>query len=83
MSGPITGDRREGSIPPEVLEPVRCQRGIDGRAGDRPMAEPALDRPVSWPQNSGGRAKLRDRLRRKNIEDEFGWQALALQPICV
>jgi hypothetical protein len=23
----------------------RCQRGIDGRAGDRPMAEPALDRP--------------------------------------
>jgi hypothetical protein len=31
----------------------------------------------------GWRAKLLDRLRRKNIEDEFGWQALALQPISV
>jgi hypothetical protein len=25
------------SIPPEVLEPVRRQRRVDGRAGDRPM----------------------------------------------
>jgi hypothetical protein len=31
------------SIPPEVLEPVRRQRDVDGRAGDRPVPEPALD----------------------------------------
>jgi hypothetical protein len=30
---------------PEVLEPVRRQGPIDRSAGDRPMAEPALDRP--------------------------------------
>jgi hypothetical protein len=36
---------------------------------------------VSW--YSGRRAKLHDRLRRKNIEDEFGWWMLALQPISV
>jgi hypothetical protein len=28
-------------IPPEVLEPIRRQRDVDGRAGDRPMAEAA------------------------------------------
>jgi hypothetical protein len=33
------------SIPPEVLEPVRRPRRVDGRAGDRAMSEPALDRP--------------------------------------
>jgi hypothetical protein len=32
-------------IPPEVLEPVRRQWRVDGRAGDRPMPEPSLDRP--------------------------------------
>jgi hypothetical protein len=31
-----------GSIPPEVLEPDPRQRRVDRRAGDRPMAEPAL-----------------------------------------
>jgi hypothetical protein len=31
-------------ISPEVLEPVRRQRRVDGGAGDRPMSEPALDR---------------------------------------
>jgi hypothetical protein len=31
--------------PPDVLEPVRRQRRVDGGAVDRPMAEPALDRP--------------------------------------
>jgi hypothetical protein len=30
-------------IPPEVLEPVWRQRGVDRRAGDRPMPKPALD----------------------------------------
>jgi hypothetical protein len=33
-----------GSISPEILQPVRRQRRVDGRAGDRPVAEPALDR---------------------------------------
>jgi hypothetical protein len=36
---------RDRLIPPEVLEPVRRQRRVDRGAGDRPMAEPALDRP--------------------------------------
>jgi hypothetical protein len=49
---------------------------------DRWPSQPWIAR-VSWSHNSGRRAKLRDRLRRKNIEDEFGWQALALQPISV
>jgi hypothetical protein len=30
-------------IPPELLESVRRQRGVDGRAGDRAVAEPSLD----------------------------------------
>ena len=29
-------------VPPEVLEPVRRQRRVDGRAGDRPMACPGV-----------------------------------------
>jgi hypothetical protein len=33
------------SFPPEVLEPVRHQNRVGGRAGDRAMTEPALDRP--------------------------------------
>jgi hypothetical protein len=33
------------SLAPEVLEPVRRQCRVDGRARDRPMAEPSLDRP--------------------------------------
>jgi hypothetical protein len=33
------------SLSPEVLEPVRRQRRVDGRAGDRAMAEPPLDSP--------------------------------------
>jgi hypothetical protein len=33
------------SLPPEILEPIRRQRCVDGGAGDRSMAEPALDRP--------------------------------------
>jgi hypothetical protein len=28
-------------VPPEILETIRRQRRVDGRAGDRPMAEPA------------------------------------------
>jgi hypothetical protein len=31
--------------PPEVLEPVRRQRRVDGGAGDRTVSEPALDCP--------------------------------------
>jgi hypothetical protein len=41
----ISGDRRDASILPEILEPVRRQRRVDSRAGDRPMPEPPLDRP--------------------------------------
>src|ERR1700722_10108430 len=37
--------RQVRSIPPEVLEPIRRQRGVDGRAGDRAMPQPSLDRP--------------------------------------
>jgi hypothetical protein len=37
--------RPHTSIPPKVLEPVRRQRRVDGRAGDRPMPKPVLDRP--------------------------------------
>jgi hypothetical protein len=37
------------SYPPEVLEPVRRQRRVDGGAGDRPMCKPALERPVVVP----------------------------------
>jgi hypothetical protein len=37
------------SIPPEILEPVRRQRGVDRRARDRPMPEPPLDRPSVVP----------------------------------
>jgi hypothetical protein len=33
------------SIPPEVLEPIRRQRRVDRGAGDRPMSQPALNRP--------------------------------------
>jgi hypothetical protein len=36
---------RSRSIPPEVLKAVRRQRRVDGRAGDRPMSQPALDCP--------------------------------------
>jgi hypothetical protein len=38
-----------GSISPEVLAPARRQCRINGRAGDRPMTQPALDRRVSCP----------------------------------
>jgi hypothetical protein len=31
--------------PAKLLESVRRQRGVDGRAGDRAMPQPALDRP--------------------------------------
>jgi hypothetical protein len=37
--------RPHASIPPEVFEPVWRPRRVDGRAGDRPVTETALDRP--------------------------------------
>jgi hypothetical protein len=37
------------SVPPEVLEPVRRQRRVDGGAGDRPVAEPPWIALVSCP----------------------------------
>ena len=44
---PAGGHRSTSShpIPPEVLEPVRRQRRVDRGAGDRPVPQPALDRP--------------------------------------
>jgi hypothetical protein len=36
-------ERRGRSISPEILEPVRSQRRVDGRACDRPVPEPSLD----------------------------------------
>src|SRR5260370_13945495 len=39
------GCLRGGSLPPEILEPVRRQRRIDRCARNRAMAEPSLDRP--------------------------------------
>jgi hypothetical protein len=36
-----SGLPRHSSVSPEVLEPVRRQRRVDGRAGDPAMAEPA------------------------------------------
>jgi hypothetical protein len=34
--------RSEGSIPPEILEPVRRQRCVDRGAGDRATVQPSL-----------------------------------------
>jgi hypothetical protein len=44
MDKSVTRAKRGAYVrnPPEVLEPVRRQRRVDRRAGDRPMPEPAL-----------------------------------------
>jgi hypothetical protein len=53
------------SFPPEVLEPVRHQNRVGGRAGDRAMTEPALDRPGLMASSLGERGMLDERRSRR------------------
>ena len=39
------GQQSSGSRPPEILEPIRGQGGIDRRRCNRPMPEPSLNCP--------------------------------------
>jgi hypothetical protein len=77
--------RTAARIPPEILEPVRGQRRVDGGAGDRPMAKPSLDRPdvvalvgegiaagVSRPAAEGMRYRI-DAPYRRSRRATHGW----------
>jgi hypothetical protein len=80
------------SLPPKVFEPVRRQRRVDRGAGDRPMSEPALDRPgvvaivgqrvgahvgVGGPPASGGAAPCRCQPTPFNYRGTDFWECRA------